>query len=247
MSERDILRQLSVYICNRVEDHDLVNDYVPVDQEDSCTIAGAWIDLLTPPLDLALAPVMLLDISIIIFRWIFCLTTNVDENKLVAEWLVPAIVQAGFERLRLEVDREWDGPMLAPRRGFTRNYAAGLLFHSAMLGEWVHSPIVKAKFVQIMFELDLHSLTGRVLLLVTRESVDSYSADVSELERDKLMHYIDGIDRMNQALAKLAAYPKDLAESIVADWWKINLQLANYRFGLLHSEAPKDFYKESMD
>jgi hypothetical protein len=88
--------------------------------------------MLAPPLDLALAPVMLLDVSIILFRWIFCLMASPYANKgrLMAEWLAPAIMAAGFERLRLEMDREWDGPMPLHKCGFVRNYAAELFGHT---------------------------------------------------------------------------------------------------------------------
>ncbi|KAG8706223.1 hypothetical protein FRC11_008410, partial [Ceratobasidium sp. 423] len=192
-------------------DYNIPNDYVPVDQEDFCAIAGAWIDMLTPPLDLALAPVMLLDVSIILFRWVFCLMANMhkDEGKLVGEGLAPAIMRAGFERLRLEIDREWNGPMPAPRCGFTRNYAAELFGHT--------------------------SIRPRP------------ATDFTEDEPDKLMHYIDSLDRISQALAILPPHPDDLSESIFADWFRVNTQIAYHRFGILPSNVPRVTYEASMD
>ncbi|CAE6466994.1 unnamed protein product [Rhizoctonia solani] len=245
LPERTILRQLAIFIHHRIIDYNIPNDYVPVDQEDFCTIAGAWIDMLTPPLDLALAPVMLLDVSIILFRWVFCLMANMhmDEGKLVGEWLAPAIMQAGFERLRLEIDREQDGPMPVPRCGFTRNFAAELFGHTSMMGELIQSPIVKDKFVQTLYELDFHDLAGRVVLLVTRETANDFTED----EPDNLMHYIDSLDRISQALANLPPHPGDLSEAILADWFKVNTQIAHYRFGILPSNAPRVTYEASMD
>ncbi|KAF8716570.1 hypothetical protein RHS02_09900, partial [Rhizoctonia solani] len=198
LPERAILRQLAIFLHHRIQEYKIPEDYVPVDQEDFCAIAGAWSDMLTPPLDLALAPVMLLDVSIILFRWIFRLMANPRENEgtLVAEWLAPAIMAGGFERLRLEIDRERDGPMALPRRGFTRNYAAELFGHSSVIGKSIQSSAVKDKFVQTLYELDFHELAGRVLLLVTREDVNQYT----ENEPDKLMHYIESLDRISEAL-----------------------------------------------
>ncbi|KAF8749522.1 hypothetical protein RHS01_09997 [Rhizoctonia solani] len=198
LPERAILRQLAIFLHHRIQEYKIPEDYVPVDQEDFCAIAGAWSDMLTPPLDLALAPVMLLDVSIIFFQWIFRLMANPrgNEGTLVAEWLAPAIMAGGFERLRLEIDRERDGPMALPRRGFTRNYAAELFGHSSVIGKSIQSSAVKDKFVQTLYELDFHELAGRVLLLVTREDVNQYT----ENEPDKLMHYIESLDRVSEAL-----------------------------------------------
>ncbi|KDN45866.1 hypothetical protein RSAG8_04699, partial [Rhizoctonia solani AG-8 WAC10335] len=165
LPERAILRQLAIFIHHRIIEYNIPNDYVPyvpVDQEDFCAIAGAWIDMLTPPLDLALAPVMLLDVSMILYRWVFCLMANMhmDENKLVAEWLAPAIMKAGFERLRLEIDREWNGPMPLPRCGFTRNYAAELFGHTSMMGELIKSSIIKDRFVRTLYDRIFTSSLG---------------------------------------------------------------------------------------
>ncbi|CAE6373446.1 unnamed protein product [Rhizoctonia solani] len=171
LPERGILRQLAIFMHHRILEYKIPDDYIPVDQEDFCGIAGAWIDMLTPPLDLDLAPVMLLDVSMILLRWIFCLMANPHEKegKLMAEWLAPAIMAAGFERLRLEIDRECDGPMPLPRCAFARNYAAELFGHASMMGEMIQSRTVKDKFVRTLYELDFHETAARVLLLVTRE------------------------------------------------------------------------------
>ncbi|KAJ1303165.1 hypothetical protein OPQ81_011366 [Rhizoctonia solani] len=241
LPERAILRQLAIFIQHRILDYNIPNDYVPVDQEDFCAIAGAWIDMLTPPLDVALAPVMLLDVSMILFRWVFRLMANMhmDEGKLVAEWLAPAIMKAGFERLRLEIDRECNGPMATTRCGFTRNYAAELIGHTSMMGELIKSSTVKDKFVRTLYELDFHDLAGRVLLLLTRETANNFT----EGEPDKLMHYINSLNRISQAITTLPSHPDELSESIFADWFRVNTQLAHYRFGILPSNAPKDALK----
>ncbi|CAE6445080.1 unnamed protein product [Rhizoctonia solani] len=243
LPERAILRQLAIFIHHRTLDYNIPNDYVPVDEEDFYAIGQAWIDILTPPLDLALAPIMLLDVTMILLRWVFCLMANMhaDEERLVAEPLAPAIMKAGFERLRLEIDRECDGPMTMPRCGFTRNYTAELLGHMSMLGELLKTPKVKNDFVRTLYELDFHELTGRVLLLLTRESFDELTED----EPDKLMHYIDSLDRIHQALATLPPHPDDLSESIFADWLKA-LRTPHGGFALRVSVIPSKFEKPWM-
>ncbi|CAE7083614.1 unnamed protein product [Rhizoctonia solani] len=242
---RGIMRQLAIFIHHRIVEYNIPNDYVPVDQEDFCAIAGAWIDMLTPPLDLALAPVMLLDVSMILYRWVFCLMANMykGENRLVAEWLAPAIMEAGCERLRLEIDREWDGPMPLHRCAFTRNYAAELFGHTSMLGELIKSSEVKDRFVRTLYESGFHELAGRTLLLLTRESFD----DITEEEPENLLHYIESLDRISAALATLPTHPDDLSEEIFADWFKVNEQISHYHFGLYPSSAPHVAYESSLD
>ncbi|CAE6533082.1 unnamed protein product, partial [Rhizoctonia solani] len=245
LPERAILRQLAIFIHHRIIEYNIPNDYVPVDQEDFCAIAGAWVDMLTPPLDLTLAPVMLLDVSIILYRWVFCLMANMymDEKRLVAEWLAPPIMKAGFERLRLEIDRKWDGPMPLNRCAFTRNYAAELFGHTSMMGELIKSPVTKDRFIRTLYESGFHELAGRVLLLLTRESVDEFT----EEEPENLAHYIESLDRISEALTTLPTHPDDLSEAIFADWFKVNEQLSHYRFGLIISRAPEATYEAPMD
>ncbi|KAH7337157.1 hypothetical protein B0J17DRAFT_455906 [Rhizoctonia solani] len=133
--------------------------------------------------------------------------------------------------------------MTMPRCGLIRNYAAKLLDHTSMLGELLKTPEVKDVFVRTLYELDFHELTGLVLLLLTRESFDELTED----EPDKLMYYIDSLDRIPQTLVTLPPYPDDLSESIFADWLKVDDQLSHYRFGSLLSGAPRDTCEAVMD
>ncbi|CEL62738.1 hypothetical protein RSOLAG1IB_05095 [Rhizoctonia solani AG-1 IB] len=149
---------------------------------------------------------------------------------------------AGFERLRLEMDREWDGPMPLHKCGFVRNYAAELFGHTSMMGELIQSRVVKDRFVRILYESDFHEMAGRVLLLITREPVNEYTKD----EPYQLMYYIESLDRISQALAVLP-YPSHLSEVILADWFKVNSQIVYYHFGILHSDVPGSIYAELLD
>ena len=101
-------------------------DYQPVDDEDAHEVVLAYNALLAPPIPLAFAPVMLLDVSITIFRWVYHMLTNPQRPAL--DELVPSAAKAAFERLWLEIDRERDGLMAPDRRGYTRMYAMDLLW-----------------------------------------------------------------------------------------------------------------------
>ncbi|KDN34682.1 hypothetical protein RSAG8_12231, partial [Rhizoctonia solani AG-8 WAC10335] len=71
--ERNILRQVSRWIHDNVSgkyNFIVQLDYVPVDDDDARTVVKAYSDLLTPPIPMSLAPVMLLDVSMTMFRWI---------------------------------------------------------------------------------------------------------------------------------------------------------------------------------
>ncbi|KAH7319556.1 hypothetical protein B0J17DRAFT_724086 [Rhizoctonia solani] len=100
-------------------------EYHRVDDDDARQVVMTYDTLLTPPIPLIIAPVMLRDISITPFRWMHHMLTNPQRPSL--DELVPKAAKAAFERQWLETDRECDGLMAPARRGYTRMYAMHLL------------------------------------------------------------------------------------------------------------------------
>ncbi|CEL62737.1 hypothetical protein RSOLAG1IB_05094 [Rhizoctonia solani AG-1 IB] len=126
LSERELLRHFCVHIesfvLNRYQSISI--DHERVDEEDSRTVAAAYCAVFTTPMDLSLASVIQLDIATMLFRWVLELMGFQSKGPLAGEDLVPDVIKSAMARLALEVDREWSGPMLDNRRGFTRGYAA---------------------------------------------------------------------------------------------------------------------------
>ncbi|EUC54157.1 transmembrane protein, putative [Rhizoctonia solani AG-3 Rhs1AP] len=171
--ERNILRQVSRWIHDRVSGgHDFIVklDYVPVDDDDACTVVKAYSDLLKPPIPLSLAPVMLLDVSMTMFRWISYMLRNPQPSRRALEKLAPIAAKAALERLWLEFDRERDGPMANNRRGFTRVYALDVL--NNISAHYFATPDLQIRedMLRMLLGMEIYSLLGRVLALVTYES-----------------------------------------------------------------------------
>jgi hypothetical protein len=90
------------------------------DDDDARTVVQSYVEMMSPPFNTGLAPVMMLDISNIVFQYVNSLLTSSLED------CIPSAAWGGLERLWLEFDREKDGFMAAPRRGFTRRYASDI-------------------------------------------------------------------------------------------------------------------------
>jgi hypothetical protein len=121
-NEREILRQLTRFIDQTLLQWNMDTVY-PTNQEDASDVIRAYAKMMYSPLSQNLAPVMLLDTSYILFRFIdSVLTTKVQDS-------IPLAVSAALERIWLELDRERGGFMAPNRRGFTRQFA-GYMFCS---------------------------------------------------------------------------------------------------------------------
>jgi hypothetical protein len=119
-NEREILRQLTRFIDQTLLQWNMDTVY-PTYQEDARDVIRAYANMLYSPFSQSLAPVMLLDTSYILFRFIdSLLTTRVGGS-------IPLAVSATLERIWLEFDRERAGFMAANRRGFTRQFAGYML------------------------------------------------------------------------------------------------------------------------
>ncbi|KAB5590984.1 Zf-MYND domain-containing protein [Ceratobasidium theobromae] len=214
------------------------DEFSPCDESDARVAIEAYIELLSPPeLNLNLAPVMLLDISAILFRWVFGILTSMGRRRVLHEELVPDVIKAGLARLWLEIDREWDGPMQAPRRGFTRNYAAHLFERMRILEGRIGTPKVRAAFTQMLVDVNLHSLVGRVLMFVTRETNN---------DPDSLGHLLVSMEQLQRSLRVLPDPTPAEIENIALEWRKVFLHLLYH----LHSDltpTPKHLISDGME
>lgn len=126
--ERTLLRQLSRFADKEIGEHDLPEDYIPIDLDDARTVVQAYIDIFTPPLELSLAPIILLDIAKYLYNYVYLLLTN-RQRRVILEEMVPGVIRSALARLGLEIDRELEGEMQPQRRVFTRDYAADVFGH----------------------------------------------------------------------------------------------------------------------
>ncbi|KAG8758997.1 hypothetical protein FRC12_009869 [Ceratobasidium sp. 428] len=166
--ERETMRQLSLYAHHQIQDHNLVGD-TRTDEEDACTVMRAYVEMFDPVWNHTqdLAPTMLLDIAYILFQFVdTLLTPNLEE------W-IPKVARGALQRVWLEIDRESNGFMAAPRRGFTRRYAADIFHSLSDMQQRLRTRKDQQAFSTMLMEIDIVGLVGRVLLMISREG--SYS------------------------------------------------------------------------
>ncbi|CAE6491854.1 unnamed protein product [Rhizoctonia solani] len=237
--ERNILRQVSRWIHDKVSGQYgfvVQLDYAPVDDEDARAVVNAYSDLLTPPIPLSLAPIMLLDVSTTMFRWISYMLTNPQPRRPALDKLAPIASKAAFERLWLEIDREWDGPMANNRRGFTRTYAMDILTHVTRLYFATDDPQICEDMLRMLLRIEIYSLLGRVLALVTYES--EYDLDVWD-------EYVDRLKDFVMILKPLMKAPGAQHGLIRSEWDKVSLLLAHRFDSSIHCPTPKYILKEA--
>ncbi|KAF8672099.1 hypothetical protein RHS04_07870 [Rhizoctonia solani] len=226
--EREILRQFCIYIESHVLNryHAISLDYERVDKEDSRTVAEAYCTVFTPPMDLSLAPIIQLDVSMMLFRWVLDLLGWQAKGALAGEDLVPHIIKSAMARLTLEIDREWSGPMLDKRRAFTNRYAGEVFGYtsSLVLQKKISTHSVQQALVQMFMEGDFHELAGRVLMLVTRESSHSPPSF------DELCM---SFRQIGKAFDMLPSPSPEQLESIALTWRKIFLNLMYHHQSVL--------------
>ncbi|KAG8737845.1 hypothetical protein FRC10_007598 [Ceratobasidium sp. 414] len=160
--ERQTMRHLSLAIHSQILRHRLVCDFT-TDEEDARNVVLAYCDMFHPLLSEGLAPVMMLDISSVLFQFVDCmLTPNLAD-------CIPKTVWGGLERLWLEFDREKGGLMADKRRGFTRRYASDTFHMIGNMRQRLETPENEWAFQCMLLESDILGLVGRVILLISRE------------------------------------------------------------------------------
>ncbi|CAE6463265.1 unnamed protein product [Rhizoctonia solani] len=158
------LRQVSQWIHDLYSGHNWTTmlDYVLVDDDDARQVVNAYTTLLTPPIPLSLAPIMLFDMSITLFRWLYYMPTNPKSKRPALIELLSIVAKAAFERLWLELDREWDDPMPARRRPFTRMYNSGTF--------QCNDEQSREALFKVFIDIEMYSLVGRLLMFYSRET-----------------------------------------------------------------------------
>ncbi|KAG8699320.1 hypothetical protein FRC09_006688, partial [Ceratobasidium sp. 395] len=153
--ERETMRQLSLYAHHQIQDHSLVGD-TRTDEEDACTVMRAYVEMFDPVWNHTqdLAPTMLLDIAYILFQFVdTLLTPNLEE------W-IPKVARGALQRVWLEIDRESNGFMAAPRRGFTRRYAADIFHSLSDMQQRLRTRKDQQAFSTMLMEIDIIGLVG---------------------------------------------------------------------------------------
>ncbi|KAL5633671.1 hypothetical protein ACGC1H_005774 [Rhizoctonia solani] len=237
--ERNVLRQVSRWIHDKVSgQHDFILqlDYVPVDDEDACMVVQAYSDLLKPPILLSLAPVMLLDVSMTMFRWISYMLRNPQPRRRALEKLAPIAAKAALERLWLEIDRERNGPMANNRRGFTRVYALDVLNNIST--HYFETPDLQIRedMLRMLLGMEIYSLLGRVLALVTYES---------EIDPHVWDKFIESLKDFVEVLKPLMKVPEAQPEPIRSEWDKVSFLISRRLDSSIRCPTPKYILKEA--
>ncbi|QRV92182.1 hypothetical protein RhiJN_20200 [Ceratobasidium sp. AG-Ba] len=223
--ERKTMRQLALYAHHRILEQNIVLDST-TDEEDARTVVRAYVDMFNPfwNYDKSLAPIMLLDIANILFRFVDSLLTSELAD------CIPDVAKSALERIWLEIDRENDGFMPAPRRGFTRKYAADIFhFLPDMRNRLLTNVGDDQAFSNMLLEVDILGLAGRVLLMVSREGSNP---DEWQNFRDDLVYLCDAMTGTGQV-------PDELAYPNVANWVKVRNQLDMLTVGTAPSRVLK--------
>ncbi|CAE6468213.1 unnamed protein product [Rhizoctonia solani] len=241
--ERNILRQVSRWIHDKVSGpfRTVALDYVPVDDDDARAVVKAYSDLLSPPIPLSLAPIMLLDVSMTMYRWISYMLTNPRPRRRALERLAPIAAKAALERLWLEIDREKDGLMANNRRGFTRTYAFDVLNNVA--AHYFDTPDrqIREDMLRMLLGIEIYSLLGRVLVLVTHES------GLTEDALDIWDQFIDSLQDFVPVLKPLMKIPTARPESLRSEWGKVSRLLALRLNSSIPCPTPKYILKEATE
>ncbi|KAG8771279.1 hypothetical protein FRC12_003713 [Ceratobasidium sp. 428] len=229
--ERITMRQLALTVHMRMDDYNLVGDY-STDPDDAYIVARTYSAMFHPVWnrDGSLASIILLDISNLLFRYVTSLLTADLAD------CIPTVAQAGLERLWLELDRERDGFMAAPRRGFTRKYASDILHDiGGMQGDLQTNEDEKA-FSDMLVEMDILDLVGRLLLMISRETI----------KPDKWDDLIKAFEYLWDSMSGPIRVADELAQSNIANWIKIQDQLSMLVMGISPNRVQRKHLTEAI-
>ncbi|QRW06312.1 hypothetical protein RhiLY_05311 [Ceratobasidium sp. AG-Ba] len=187
--ERKTMRQLALYAHHRILEQNIVLDST-TDEEDARTVVRAYVDMFNP-------------------FW------NYDKSLVPSCSSILPTSFSALERIWLEVDWETDGFMPAPRGGFTRKYAADIFRFLPLLTNVGDDQA----FSNMLLEVDILGLAGRVLLMVSREGSDP---DEWQNFRDDLVYLCGAMTGTGQA-------PDELAYPNVANWVKQSAKATSSR------------------
>ncbi|KAG9076450.1 hypothetical protein FRC06_009500, partial [Ceratobasidium sp. 370] len=242
--ERQTMRQLSLFIHGQILRHKLVRDFT-TDEEDARDVVRAYIEMFHPLLNEGLVPVMMLDISNILFQFVDCmLTPNLAD-------CIPDVAWGGLERLWLEFDREKDSFMADNRRGFTRRYASDIFHIMGNMRHRLETTENEQAFASMLLKSDVLGLVGRVILLLSREgkfaiSLLRWANRIAGNNPDDWDYLRDGFEGLCEAMSGSAPVAEQLAHTNITDWIKVQDQLKMLSTGIVPSRVPKRYLLEAI-
>ncbi|KAG9091503.1 hypothetical protein FRC06_000540 [Ceratobasidium sp. 370] len=204
-NERVTMRQLVLHVDMQASKHKLIGNS-KTDPEDARTVVRAYANMFRPfwNHDKSIAPTVMLDISNILFQYVSSLLTSELAD------CIPQVAWSGLERIWLELDRESDGLMAAPRRGFTRRYAADIFHYLGDLQPKLRTEKNERAFFNVLLEIDILGLVGRLLLMISHESRNL----------DKWDYLRDDLEYLVKAMSGPIRVTDHLAQSNIAEWIK---------------------------
>ncbi|KAG8771278.1 hypothetical protein FRC12_003712 [Ceratobasidium sp. 428] len=229
--ERKTMRQIVLSIHhNAISRYKLVGNYT-TDEEDAREVVQAYTDIFRPLFDEGLAPMMMLDISNMLFQSVdSMLTPNLAD-------CIPKVAWGGLERLWLEFDREKDGFMAAPQRGSTRRYASDIFCMVSEMRPQLKTPENEKAFDVMFLESDTLGLIGRVILLLSREGRNPDDWEYLHTGFEGICEAMSGPgDRALEQLAQPSA----------TDWIKVQDQLDMLSMGVAPSKVPRKYLLDAI-
>lgn len=235
--ERTLLRQLCRFADNEIGLHDLPEDYIPIDLDDARTVVQAYVDIFAPPTDPSLAPIVLLDISRFLFIYVYLLLTN-RQRGMILEDMAPDVIRTMLTRLGLEFDRELEGEMSPQKRVVARDFAADVFGYISLLEKRIVSSEVRKASSQMLFDIDLHGLVGRILLLITRDTGNAPT---------RWRHFLSSFPRLEQTIHSLPPLPAPQLGLVALEWRKVFLHLMYLLHSTIRNRIPEDCLVDAME
>ncbi|KAF8751095.1 hypothetical protein RHS01_08802 [Rhizoctonia solani] len=213
--ERNILRQVSRWIHDKVSGpfRTVALDYVPVDDDDARAVVKAYSDLLSR--------------QSLYLSHLLCFWTRRALDKLA-----PIAAKAALERLWLEIDREKDGRWLITEEGS--------LERTHLTAHYFDTPDtqIREDMLRMLLGIEIYSLLGRVLALVTHESENAL---------DIWDHFVDSLQDFAAVLKQLMKVPAARPEPLKSEWVKVSRLLSLRLDSGIPCPTPKYILKEATE
>ncbi|KDN40455.1 hypothetical protein RSAG8_08075, partial [Rhizoctonia solani AG-8 WAC10335] len=243
--DRGILCQIAMWIHNLLHPpgrpgSNVRPNYTPVDDDDGLTVAQAYINLMSLPTDQSLntSMDMFIGISMVLFRWLFTVLTKPEPRSPVLDEVIPDAMNVALERLRVEIDRETNGPMPQTMRTLTWYYAADICRQIRWFHENTQTRSVREALVTMLYNAEFHDLLGRYLTIVFRSQ---------DIKPEMWEFFLGGIEQISDFLKLSPNIPTSQMESAAAQWLKITNHVFYHFASLVPCSTPKDILNDAMD
>ncbi|KAG8699094.1 hypothetical protein FRC09_006843 [Ceratobasidium sp. 395] len=218
--ERQVMRELALVLHKEMMKHELVYDHT-TDEEDARNVVQAYNNMFRSSSSDELAPIMRLDISNLLSRFVSrMITPNLVDCISMVAW-------SELERLWLEFDQERNGFMAAYWHGFTRRNMRPRL--NTLENE--------KEFASMLLESDVLGLVGRVILLLSRE----------ESQPEEWDYLLGGFEGLRGAMAGSTPVDEQLAHANITDWIKVKEQLDMLHMKMVPIRVPERYFLEAIE